>query len=123
LVICGISRQAYAGQYGSMVARENRHTVPGPLPLPDCFVPGSAKSIRGKLSLLRLELLETNHVRLSSGQPGQEVIKPLIDVVDVERRNPHPSPSLNFWGACQKEQPSSLAPVGIILTVEAILIL
>jgi hypothetical protein len=35
--------------------------------MPDCFVPESSKGIRGKGSLLRLELLETNHVRLSFG--------------------------------------------------------
>ena len=67
LVILRISRQAYTGQHGIVVSRESGYAVPGPLPLPDRFVPGSPKGIRGKLSLLRLELLETNHVRLSFG--------------------------------------------------------
>src|SRR5882672_12452630 len=65
LVIFGISRQACAGQHGNMVPRKNGHTVPGTLPLPDCFVPDSSKGIHGKSSLLHLELLETDHVRLS----------------------------------------------------------
>ena len=47
-----------------MVSRENDHTVPGALPLPDCFVPETPKGIHGKGFLLCLELLETNHVRL-----------------------------------------------------------
>jgi hypothetical protein len=33
--------------------------------LPDCFVPESPKGIHGKSFLLRLELLETHHVRFS----------------------------------------------------------
>src|SRR3984957_3140071 len=72
LVIFRISRQGCAGQHGSLVSRENGHAVPGTLPLPDCFVPESSKGIRGKGSLLRLELLETNHVRLSFSEPSQE---------------------------------------------------
>jgi hypothetical protein len=50
-----------------VASRENGDAVPGSLPLPHGFVPGSAKGFRGKLSLLRLELLETDHVRLSFG--------------------------------------------------------
>src|SRR3984885_11453660 len=67
LMIFRISRQACAGQYGNLVSRENGHTVPGALALPDCFVTESPKGIHGKGSLLRLELLETHHVRLSFG--------------------------------------------------------
>src|SRR5258708_34930149 len=65
LVIFRMSRQACAGQHGSVVSRENGHAVPGTLPLPDCFVTKSSKGIHGKGSLIRLELLETDHVRLS----------------------------------------------------------
>ena len=65
LVIFRVSRQACTGQHGSVVSRKNGHAVPGTLPLPDCFVPESSKGIHGKGVLLRLELLETNHVRLS----------------------------------------------------------
>ena len=65
LVILRISRQARARQYGSVVSRKNRYAVPGPLSLPNCFVPRSPKGFLGKLSLLCLELLETHHVRLS----------------------------------------------------------
>src|SRR5258708_37539147 len=67
LVIFRITRQACAGQHGSVVSRENGHAVPGTLPLPGGFVPESSKGIHGTGSLLRLELLETNHVRLSFG--------------------------------------------------------
>src|SRR3984957_12518967 len=67
LVICRITRQACAGQHGSVVSCENGHAVPGTLPLPDCFVPESSKGIHGKGSMLRLELLETHHVRLGFG--------------------------------------------------------
>ena len=43
LVILRISRQTCAGQHGSMVSRENGHTVPGTFPLPDCFVPETSQ--------------------------------------------------------------------------------
>ena len=52
--------------------------------MPDCFVPESPKGIHGKGFLLCLELLETHHVRFSFRQPSQEVVEPLIDVVNVE---------------------------------------
>src|SRR5258707_15455243 len=67
LAIFSIARQVCAGQHRSVIARENGHPVPGTLPLPDCFVPESSKGIHGKRSRFRLELLETNHVRLSFG--------------------------------------------------------
>ena len=58
----------------------------------ECFVPESPKGIHGKGFLLCLELLETNHVRLRFGQPGQEVIEPLVDVVNVEGGDFHQVP-------------------------------
>ena len=61
----GISRQTCASQHGNVVSRENGHTIPGALPLPDRFVPESPKGIHGEGSLLCLELLETHHVRFS----------------------------------------------------------
>src|SRR4029077_19758043 len=84
LVIFRISRQACASQHGSVVSRENGYAVPGTLPLPNCLVTEISKGVDGKGSVLRLELLETNHVRLSFGQPSQEVIQTLIDVFNVE---------------------------------------
>jgi hypothetical protein len=42
------------------------------------------KGMHGKGLLLCLELLETHHVRSSFRQPSQEVVEPLIDVVNVE---------------------------------------
>jgi hypothetical protein len=60
--------------------------------LPDCFVPESPKGVHGKGSLLCLELLETNHVRLRFGQPSQEVVEPLIDIVNVEGGDSHQAP-------------------------------
>src|SRR4029077_1669360 len=65
LMVFRISWQACAGQYGRVVPRENGHAVPGTLPLPNCFVPESSKGVDGKGCMLRLELLQTNHVRLS----------------------------------------------------------
>jgi hypothetical protein len=50
-----------------VVSRENGHAVPGTLPFPDCFIPEGSKGVHGKGFLLRLEFLETNHVRLSLG--------------------------------------------------------
>jgi hypothetical protein len=47
--------------------------------------------LRWKRSLLRLELLETNDVRLSFGEPSQKVLQSLVDVVNVERGNFHAS--------------------------------
>ena len=46
-------------------------------------------------SLFRFELLETNYVRFSLGQPSQEVVEPLIDVVNVERWTLTKSPSVS----------------------------
>ena len=65
LVIFWISWQACAGQHGSVVSREDGHSIPGTLPVPDCFIPENSESMNGKGSLLRLEILETHHVRLS----------------------------------------------------------
>src|SRR6267143_2071115 len=65
LVIFRISRQACTGQHRSVISHENSHAVPRTLPLPDCFVPETSKGIHWKGSVLRLELLETNHVRRS----------------------------------------------------------
>ena len=65
LVVLRIPWQACASQHGSVVSRKNGYTISGTLPLPDCFVPESSKGIHGKGFLLRLEFLETNHVRLS----------------------------------------------------------
>src|ERR1700722_7650022 len=79
-----ISRQACAGLHANLVSRENGPAVPGALALPDCFVPESPKGLHGKGSLLCLELLQTHHVRLSFRQPSQQVVEPLIDVVNVE---------------------------------------
>ena len=59
------TRQTCARQHGNVGPRENGHTVPGALPLPDCLVPESSKGIHGKGLLLCLELLEAHHVRLS----------------------------------------------------------
>src|ERR1051326_4619230 len=59
------------------------------LAVPDGFVPKASKGTHGKSCLLGLELLETNHVRLSFGQPSQKVIKPLVNVVDVEAGDFH----------------------------------
>jgi hypothetical protein len=64
-MILRICRQTYASQHGNVVSRENDHTVPGALPLLDCFVPETSKGIHGKGFLLCLELLETHHVRFS----------------------------------------------------------
>src|SRR5580704_17232835 len=78
LVILGISRQDCAGQHGSVVSREDGHSIPGTLPVPDCFIPENSESMNGKGSLLRLEILETHHVRLSLSEPRQEVVQPRI---------------------------------------------
>jgi hypothetical protein len=52
LMIFRISRQTCASQHGNVVSRENGHTVPRALPLPDCFVPESPKGVHGKCFLL-----------------------------------------------------------------------
>ena len=64
LMILGVSRQACAGQHGKVVSRENGHAVPGTLPLPNCFIPNVSKGRHRKGTLLHLQLLETNDVRL-----------------------------------------------------------
>ena len=97
LVIVRISRQACASQYGSMVSRKNSYAVPGPLPLPDCFVPRSPKGFLGKLSLLRLELLEANQDRRLS---SRLLMLLMLNVATLTRAF---SVSV-FLGACQKDQ-------------------
>jgi hypothetical protein len=64
-----------------VVSREKGHAVPGALPLADRFISESPKGAHGEGSLLCLELLEANDVRLRF---GQEVVEPLIDIVNVE---------------------------------------
>jgi hypothetical protein len=61
-----------------VVSRENCHAVPGTLPLPDRFAPESSKGIRGKGSVLRLELLETDHVRLSLANQAKRLSSRLL---------------------------------------------
>src|SRR5262249_35043394 len=67
LAIFRIARQVGVGQHWSMVSRENGHAVPGTLPLPHCFVPEIAEGLHGKRARFRLELLQTDYVRLSFG--------------------------------------------------------
>jgi hypothetical protein len=67
LVILRIARQVCTSQHRGVVSRENGHPVPGTLPLPDCFVPETAEGMHRKRFRLRLELLETDHIRLSFG--------------------------------------------------------
>jgi len=62
--------------------------------LPDRFVPESPKGIHGKSLLLCLELLEAHHIRFRFRQPSQEVVEPLIDIVNVEGGDFHQVP---FW--------------------------
>jgi hypothetical protein len=100
LMIFRISRQTCASQHGNVVSRENGHTVPGTLSLPDRFVPESSKGIHGKGFLLCFELLETHHVRFSFGQPSHEVVEPLVDVVNVEGGDFHRSFSVFVLSGC-----------------------
>ena len=86
-----------------MVTRQNGHSIPGALSLPDCFVSQVAERVYWKRSLLRLEFLETNHVRPSLGQPFQKIVQPLIDVIDIERGDFHVT-SLSNREDCVPEQ-------------------
>ena len=47
------------------------------------------KGCRGKRVLLGLEFLEAHDVRFGFGKPGQKILQPLVDVVDVEGRDLH----------------------------------
>src|SRR5262245_25073421 len=67
LVVFGIARQACTGQHRSVVSSENGNAIPRTLPLPDCFVAKIAQGTDGKCPRFRLELLETDHIRLSFG--------------------------------------------------------
>jgi len=48
--------------------------------------------IPAKIKAQATRLLEANHIRLSFGQPSQEVVEPLIDVVNVEGGDFHQAP-------------------------------
>lgn len=52
--------------------------------MPNCFVSERAQGIGGESFLLGLEFLETYNVRLRFSKSSQNVIQPLVDVVDVE---------------------------------------
>ena len=48
--------------------------------------------------------LKTNHVRFSFGQPSQEVVKPLIDVVNVEGSDSHQVPFCPCTSGCAPQR-------------------
>src|SRR5579862_1115519 len=89
LTILGLSRQRRARQNRGATSRQNCHAIPGTFAFPDCLVPQFLKRMLWKRSLFRLELLKTNDVRPGSGKPGQKVLEPLVDVVNVEGGNFH----------------------------------
>ena len=51
--------------------------------------------------MLRLEFLETHHIWFGLLEPSQEVLQPLIDVVDIEGSDSHtqPRPIMAFANA------------------------
>src|SRR5690348_8209291 len=81
LAIIRIARQACAGQHRIAVSREDRHSVPGTLALPDSTIAEGSKGLRGKCVLLGLEFLETNDIGLGFGEPSHEVLQPLVDII------------------------------------------
>jgi hypothetical protein len=52
--------------------------------LPHSFISQTLKGTNWERSLLRLEFLKTNDIRLTFRQPCQKVLQPFIDIVDVE---------------------------------------
>jgi hypothetical protein len=87
-------------QSPELISRENGYAVPGTFALPDRFVPESPKSVHGKGVLLCLELLETHHVRFSFRSPSEEVVEPLIDVVNIEGGDSHQAPFYPCASGC-----------------------
>ena len=68
-------------------APEDSNTIPGPLSLPGGSVACRAQCVRREGILAALQFLQADNIRLRSCQPVEQVRKPSIDVVDIERGN------------------------------------
>jgi hypothetical protein len=89
LLVLRIARQQRPGQHRLGIPCKDGHAVPR-LPFsPDAAVAKLNKLVCRKGPISALQLLQTNHVRLSSPQPSQKVWQPPIDVVDVEGGDLH----------------------------------
>jgi hypothetical protein len=67
-----------------VVSRENRHAIPGTLPLPDGAITQGPKRALRECPLLGFQFLEANNVWLCFAQPSHQVVQTRVDVVDVE---------------------------------------
>src|SRR4029077_577357 len=84
LAILRIPRQAGSRQQSIALPRQDRYTVPGSFAQPASAIAEVTKGTCRKCSLLNLELLEANDVRLRPCEPRREIMQTLVDVVDVE---------------------------------------
>ena len=91
LVVGRISRECAARDHRSRTPRKDGDTVPGTLSPPDRAVARRLYGGDREGAILSLQLLQADHVRLRDGQPVDQVGQALVDVVDVEGRDPHPS--------------------------------
>lgn len=79
----GILRQTAPGQHRRADPRQDRHTVPAALPMPDGRVSGLCQVLLRKPGLWRLQFLEADDVGPGFGQPGQQRVQAAVDAVDV----------------------------------------
>ena len=78
-------------------AAEDGDAVPLPLSAVGRVVPERGERHRGEVGVGKLGLLETEHVGLGVRQPLLDARHPLVEGVDVPRRDPHASEPTCRW--------------------------
>jgi hypothetical protein len=81
--VARIARQASAGQLRLAAARQDRHTVPALLPVPNRIVPGRADRRGRKFVVGRLQLLQAGDIGCRLPQPRQQVGEAPIDALTL----------------------------------------
>ena len=96
LRVVGIAGQSGPGDDRLAAPRQNRDPVPRFLAAPDRAIPRLLDRRPRELTVRGLELLQAHDVGRGGAQPGEQIGKPLVDVVDVERRDLHPGDYARF---------------------------
>ncbi len=77
----------------SAYPREGRYAATHP----DGLISSGPECIGWKEVVLGFEFLQAGDIGLLAFEPMQQLLKPLIDVVDVGRRNLHGAPNVIAW--------------------------
>src|SRR5262249_19303345 len=99
LRIDGITRKCRARDNRLTAARKNSDAVPRFLSSPDAALACPFDGGLGAFRVRCLQLLQADHVRLRILKPRNEVVKTLVDIVDVEGGDLHPEDGIAIQGS------------------------